>query len=90
MAETRRAKLFENGSNQCVLLPAEFRFDGDEVLISRDEITQQVTLSPEPDVKAWEEFLALRRPELVPEDWMKDRPLNRISQDREPLFPEED
>jgi antitoxin VapB len=90
MAETRRAKLFENGANQCVLLPAEFRFEGDEVLISRDKLTRQVTLSPQLDAHAWEEFLAMRRPELVPEDWMKDRPLNRISPDREPLFPEED
>ena len=90
MAEIRKAKLFEQGASQAVLLPAEFRFEGEEVLISRDKLTRQVTLSPQPDERAWEEFLALRKPELVPEDWMKDRPLNQISQDREPLFPKED
>lgn len=90
MAETRKAKLFEQGASQAVLLPAEFRFEGDEVLIYRDELTRQVTLSPQPDARAWEEFLAMRRPELVPDDWMKDRPLNQISPDREPIFREED
>jgi antitoxin VapB len=31
MPETRIAKLFRNGASQAVRLPAEFRFDGDEV-----------------------------------------------------------
>lgn len=32
----RRAKLFWNGRSQAVRLPKEFRFDGDEVEISRE------------------------------------------------------
>ena len=39
MPETRIAKLFKNGSSQAVRLPAEFRFEGDEVYATRDELT---------------------------------------------------
>jgi antitoxin VapB len=91
MAETRRAKLFENGTSQCVLLPAEFRFEGDEVLISRDEKTQDVILSSQHGAQAWEEFFAFRDTVDIPKDWMADRPLNRISlEEEEPLFGEDD
>lgn len=40
------AKLFMNGRSQAVRLPAEFRFDGDEVYIRRDPVTGDVILSP--------------------------------------------
>jgi antitoxin VapB len=40
------AKLFKNGRSQAVRLPAEFRFDGDEVRIRRDPDTGDVILSP--------------------------------------------
>jgi len=40
------AKLFKNGRSQAVRLPAEFRFEGDEVLIRRDPLTGDVILSP--------------------------------------------
>ncbi|TXT22622.1 MAG: SpoVT/AbrB-like protein [Gallionellaceae bacterium] len=40
------AKLFKNGRSQAVRLPAEFRFEGDEVIIRRDEVTGDVVLSP--------------------------------------------
>lgn len=40
------AKLFKNGRSQAVRLPAEFRFEGDEVLIRRDPDTGDVILSP--------------------------------------------
>lgn len=40
------AKLFKNGRSQAVRLPAEFRFEGDEVLIRRDPETGEVILSP--------------------------------------------
>ncbi len=40
------AKLFKNGRSQAVRLPAEFRFDGDEVAIRRDPDTGDVILSP--------------------------------------------
>jgi len=40
------AKLFKNGRSQAVRLPAEFRFEGDEVQIRRDPETGDVILSP--------------------------------------------
>jgi len=36
MLETRVAKLFKNGASQAVRLPADFRFEGEEVYITRD------------------------------------------------------
>lgn len=33
----RRASLFRNGRSQAVRIPKEFEFEGDEVLISRDD-----------------------------------------------------
>ncbi|MDZ4252405.1 MAG: AbrB/MazE/SpoVT family DNA-binding domain-containing protein [Sulfuritalea sp.] len=52
------AKLFKNGRSQAVRLPAEFRFDGDEVLIRRDPVTGDVILSPRN--RKFEEWLKLR------------------------------
>ena len=40
-----RAKLFMIGGSQAVRLPAEFRFEGDEVEIRRDSVTGDVVLS---------------------------------------------
>src|SRR5260370_1403367 len=48
MSETRIAKLFKNGSSQAVRLPAEFRFDGEEVYVTRDDVTGDVVLSNRP------------------------------------------
>jgi len=53
------AKLFRSGGSQAVRLPAEFRFDGSEVYIWRDEIAGTVVLSPHPCVRL-ADFLALR------------------------------
>jgi antitoxin VapB len=60
MAQT--AKLFKNGRSQAVRLPAEFRFEGNEVLIRRDEKTGDVILSEKDSRrKSWERFLQLRK-----------------------------
>ena len=52
------AKLFKNGRSQAVRLPAEFRFEGDEVLIRRDPVTGDVILSPRN--RKFSEWLKLR------------------------------
>jgi antitoxin VapB len=44
-AQMQTAKLFKNGRSQAVRLPAEFRFEGDEVRIRRDPETGDVVLS---------------------------------------------
>jgi antitoxin VapB len=90
MPKDKIAKLFKNGASQAVRLPAEFRFEGDEVYISRDERTQDVILSKRPGARVWNEFFEFVRGIDIPEDWMKDRPMNRIPTQDRTLFREED
>jgi antitoxin VapB len=90
MRKTHVAKLFKNGASQAVRLPAEFRFDSDQVYISRDEQTQDVILSKRPSVGIWDEFFEFMKTVEIPEDWMKDRPMNRIPTKDRTLFSEED
>lgn len=52
------AKLFKNGRSQAVRLPAEFRFEGDEVIIRRDPFSGDVLLSPRN--RKMEEWIKLR------------------------------
>jgi antitoxin VapB len=54
----RAVKLFRNGRSQAVRLPAEFRFDAQEVWIRKDPATGDVILSARPD--SWDEFFRLR------------------------------
>lgn len=82
MPETRTAKLFKNGASQAVRLPADFRFDGDEVYISRDEATGDVVLSTHPGAKVWNEFFDLVRAIDIPDDFMAERPMNQPPQAR--------
>jgi antitoxin VapB len=90
MAETRVAKLFMNGGSQAVRLPAEFRFEGEEVYIRRDERTGDVVLSTHPRVTSWEElFERMGYLEEDAEDFMRERPLNVILEDRN-LFVEDE
>ena len=49
-----RAKLFMIGGSQAVRLPAEFRFEGDEIEIRRDSITGEVVLSR--PIASWDEY----------------------------------
>lgn len=90
MSTVKVAKLFKNGASQAVRLPAEFRFDTDQVYIYRDEKTKDVILSTRPGAEVWKEFFAFVRGIDIPADWMADRPMNRIAEDRDPLFREDD
>ncbi|MDP9160795.1 MAG: type II toxin-antitoxin system VapB family antitoxin [Acidobacteriota bacterium] len=67
----RKAKIFVNGRSQAVRLPAEYRFEGSEVYIRRDESTGDIILSKRPD--SWLDFFELMKEVDVPEDFMKDR-----------------
>ena len=69
----RRAKLFVTGGSQAVRLPAEFRFDGDEVFIRKDRVTGDVILSSRPRGD-WEDFMRARAaPGVAPADFVADR-----------------
>lgn len=81
MSDERRAKLFQNGGGQAVRLPADYRFEGDEVYVSRDEVTGDVTLSVHPRGNVWKEYLAYRDSLSVPDEdldeYMAERPMNQ-------------
>jgi len=74
------AKLFMNGRSQAVRLPASFRFDCDEVFISRDENTGDVIISRKPG--SWEDFFELADSMAIPDDFMSDRN-NKPPQERD-------
>ncbi len=76
MERTRTAKLFQNGSSQAVRLPVDFRFDGQEVFIRRDEATGDVVLSKRPAAGSWTSFFDLLRELDVPAGFMAERPMN--------------
>lgn len=82
MIETRVAKLFKNGASQAVRLPVEFRFEGGEVYVTRDDATGDVVLSSRPGAKTWNEFFELLHEIEVPADFMSERPLNVSPQER--------
>ena len=73
---SRTARLFNNGGSQAVRLPAEFRFEGNEVFVRRDEKTGDVILSRKSGAKSWSEYLAARDGAGVSADFMAERPLN--------------
>jgi len=89
MPNTRIAKLFKNGASQAVRLPAEFRFEGEEVYATRDDLTGDVVLSNRPGAKTWSEFFELMRSIDVPADFMAERPMNVPPSERN-LFVDED
>lgn len=76
MTETRVASLFMNGRNQAVRLPAEFRFDAEQVYLTRDERTGDVLISTRPGAFTWSEWFQLMDTIDVPEDFMAERPMN--------------
>lgn len=82
MIETRIAKLFKNGASQAVRLPAEFRFEGEEVYVTRDDATGDVVLSNRPGAKTWSDFFELLRSVDVAADFLAERPLNVASRER--------
>jgi antitoxin VapB len=69
MAKT--AKLFLNGRSQAVRLPAEFRFEGKEVFIRRDDSSGDVILSK--SLKTWDDFIEMAKKADLPAEFMSDR-----------------
>lgn len=71
------AKLFTNGRSQAVRLPKEYRFDEDEVFITK--VDDMVILYPRR--KGWE--LLARGIERFTEDFMNDRAQPAEADERE-------
>jgi len=85
MTDVKVAKLFRNGGSQAVRLPAEFRFEGDEVVIRRDEKTGNVILSERlsgPTI--WDYYDEVGYLD-EPIEFMEERPLNQIFEMRNPF-----
>ena len=74
-ASPKTAKLFMNGRSQAVRLPAEFRFEGNEVSIRRDPDTGEVILSPldATGETTWDVFFRLRDELDMPSDFLRQR-----------------
>ena len=89
MPTVRTAKLFRNGGSQAVRLPAEFRFDGDEVYVTRDDRTGDLVLSERPPLRTIRDYY--ERVGYLEEEveFMNDRPLNRVWTIRNPFLEEE-
>jgi antitoxin VapB len=68
---SRIAKLFRNGRSQALRLPAEYRFEGTEVYIRRDEETGDIVISRRPD--CWQGFFDLADRNGVPDEFLKVR-----------------
>ena len=80
----KRAKIFTTGGSQAVRLPAEFRFDVDEVFIRRDRVTGDVVLSARPRGD-WRDFMRVRgQLGVAPPDLPGDRTAGDSS-DRDPF-----
>jgi antitoxin VapB len=60
-----------NGRSQAVRLPANYRFDCEEVYIRRDPETGDVIISRKPG--SWEDFFEMIDSIDVPEDFMSER-----------------
>jgi antitoxin VapB len=80
----KTAKLVTVGEDQTVVLPPEFRFNGQEVMIRRNKETGEVILSPR---LSWKEFLAQIDPADIPDDFLTPEDRNQdFPQEREGLF----
>jgi antitoxin VapB len=80
---TKTAKLFTTGRSQAVRLPVEFRFEGKEVFIRRDERTGDVILSRRP--ADWEGLFSLYEREKAPDDFLDEKDRAHGTQDRDPF-----
>jgi antitoxin VapB len=79
----KTARVFNNGGSQAVRLPAEFRFDSQEVFVRRNERTGDVILSRKSGWSSWKEYLDSRgAAKAVPPEFMRDRPLNARLMDK--------
>lgn len=83
----KTARIFNNGGSQAIRLPVEFRFEGDEVFVRRDERSGDVVLSKKAGWGTWAEYLRIRdaSPNAVPDEFMADRPLNTPLDPRNPF-----
>lgn len=79
------AKLFKTGRSQAVRLPKDFRFEGDEVNIRRDDKTGEVILSPRH--LSWDDVFILLDAAGIPADFLNENELKDMRQAPLPADP---
>jgi antitoxin VapB len=67
------AKIFHSGHSQAVRLPKAFRLTGDEVWISKNEATGEITLTPKKALSEIDALFQLIESAEVPENFMAER-----------------
>ena len=67
------AKIFHSGHSQAVRLPKAFRLAGDEVWISKNEATGEITLPPKKAVSEIDALFQLIESAEVPETFLAER-----------------
>jgi antitoxin VapB len=77
------AKLFINGRNQAMRLPAAYRFDTKEVYIRQDPETGDVILSRKP--ATWDDFFSALKSADAPADFLDENERSEGTQDRDPF-----
>ncbi len=81
MAETRKAKLIHHNGTLTVVLPEDFGLEGEEVYVTRNAETGDVTLSRQPRRSVWKEYLEFRDSLDIPQEdldnYMAERPMNQ-------------
>jgi antitoxin VapB len=82
MARVEKAKVFMSGRSQAVRIPAEYRFDSDEVYIRRDPQSGDVILSQAPS--DWDKIFTALDEAGFPEDFLAER-AQEFPQKREEL-----
>jgi antitoxin VapB len=82
MSPFRKARVFMTGRSQAVRIPAEFRFNVEEVFVRRDAQTGDLILSQSPS--SWDEIFAALDAAEFPAEFMADRKQG-VVEVREPL-----
>lgn len=67
------AKIFHSGHSQAVRLPKAFRLTGDEVWISKNEATGEITLTPKKVLGEIDALFHLIDSAEVPETFLTER-----------------
>lgn len=80
---SQMAKLFKNGRSQAVRLPVAYRFDTEQVFLSKNPETGDVILSRKP--MNWDFFLEKLKTLAVNSDFLSQEERNQIPQNRDPF-----
>lgn len=79
------ARVFTSGNSQAVRLPKRYRVNASAVFIRQDAATGDIVLSSRPATGGWADFFAVRARTRIPDDFLVERPLNRVARGRDPF-----